>query len=61
MTVEVGIPPDDYDEFSVMPQRGYGLEPRVAASATLGKKAIFLPSTATRLRLLCAFLTVKAT
>jgi len=35
--------------FSLMPQRGYGLQPRVAASATLGtsKKEI---STATRLR-----------
>jgi hypothetical protein len=32
--LKVGIP--DYDKFSVMPQRGYGLQPRVAASATLG-------------------------
>ena len=40
-----------------MPQRGYGLQPRVAASATLGKEAI-LSSTATRLRL-CAFLSEK--
>jgi len=31
-----------------MPQRGNGLQPRVAASATLGKES--LPSTATRLR-----------
>jgi len=37
ITVEVGIPPTDYDKFSVMPQRGFGLQPRVAASATLGK------------------------
>ena len=33
------FPPDDYDKFSVMPQRGYGLQPRVAASATLGKES----------------------
>jgi len=26
----------EYDKFSVMPQRGYDLQPRVAASATLG-------------------------
>ena len=31
--------PNDYDKFSVMPQRGYGLQPRVAASATLGKES----------------------
>ena len=30
--------PDD-DKFSVMPQRGNGLQPRVAASATLGKES----------------------
>ena len=41
-----------------MPQRGYGLQPRVAASATLVKRAI-LSSTATRLRPLCAFLSEK--
>ena len=35
---KVRIFPDDYDRFSVMPQRGYGLQPRVAASATLGKE-----------------------
>jgi len=52
--LRVGIAPD-YDRFSVMPQRGNGLQPRVAASATLGKESI-LASTATRLRLLCAFL-----
>ena len=28
-----------YDKFSVMPQRGIGLQPRVAASATLGKES----------------------
>jgi hypothetical protein len=40
ITVEVGIPPNDYDKFSVMPQqRGYGLQPRVAASASLGKES----------------------
>ena len=37
--LRVGIPADDYDRFSVMPQRGYGLQPRVAASATLGKES----------------------
>jgi hypothetical protein len=37
-----------------MPQRGYGLQPRVAASATLGKEKRFA-STATRLRLLLHF------
>jgi len=31
--------PDDYDKFSLMPQRGNGLQPRVAASATLGKES----------------------
>jgi hypothetical protein len=34
-----GIPPDDYDKFSVMPQRGIGLQPRVAASATLDEES----------------------
>ena len=43
-----------------MPQRGIGLQPRVAGSATLGKKAILF-STATRLRKLCAFLSKKTT
>jgi hypothetical protein len=28
-----------YDRFSVVPQRGNGLQPRVAASATLGKES----------------------
>ena len=36
LPLKVGILPDNYDKFSVMPQRGYGLQPRVAASATLG-------------------------
>jgi hypothetical protein len=36
--LKVRIPPDDYDKFSVMPQRGNGLQLRVAASATLGKE-----------------------
>ena len=44
-----------YPQFPVMSQRDYGLQPRVAASATLGKEGIW-PSTAKRLRLLCAFL-----
>jgi hypothetical protein len=35
--LKVGIP--DSDKFSVMPQRGNGLQPRVAASATLGKES----------------------
>ena len=35
---KVRILPNDYDRFSVMPQRGNGLPPRVAASATLGKE-----------------------
>ena len=39
IALKVGIPPDDYDKFSVMPQRGYVLQPRVAASATLGKES----------------------
>jgi len=43
-----------------MPQRGIGLQPRVAASATLGKES-GLSSTATRLRLLSAFLSEKTT
>ncbi len=43
-----------------MPERGYGLQPRVAASATLGKEGV-LSSTATRLRLLCAFLFEETT
>ncbi|HYU98889.1 MAG TPA: hypothetical protein VE977_08695 [Pyrinomonadaceae bacterium] len=43
---------------SVMPQRGSVLQPRVAASATLGKEA-FLSSTASRLSLLDAFLSEK--
>jgi hypothetical protein len=30
------IPPDGHDKFSVMPQPGNGLQPRVAASATPG-------------------------
>jgi hypothetical protein len=29
----------DYDRFSVMPKRGNGLQPRVAASATLGNES----------------------
>ena len=37
--LKVGISSDDYDKFSMMPQRGYGLQPRVAASATLGKES----------------------
>jgi hypothetical protein len=37
-------------EFSVMSQRDYGLQPRVAASATLGKLVRKEISTATRLR-----------
>jgi hypothetical protein len=36
---KVRIFPDDYDRFSVMPQRGDGLQPRVAASATLGNES----------------------
>jgi hypothetical protein len=43
-----------------MPQRGNGLQPRVAASATLGKESD-LDSTATRLRLLGAFFLEKMT
>jgi len=38
LCLKSGIP-SDYDKFSVMPQRGYGLRPRVAASATLGKES----------------------
>jgi hypothetical protein len=37
--LKVPSPADDYDKFSLMPQRGYGLQPRVAASATLGKES----------------------
>jgi hypothetical protein len=37
--LKVGISPDDYGKFSAMPQRGNGLQPRVAASATLGKES----------------------
>jgi len=29
----------DNDKFSVMPQRGYGLQPRVAVTATLGRES----------------------
>jgi hypothetical protein len=42
--LKVGISSDDYDKFSVMPQRGYGLQPRVAASATLGKESDLAPN-----------------
>jgi len=37
--LEVGIHTTDYDKVSVMPQRGISLQPRVAASATLGKES----------------------
>jgi hypothetical protein len=39
---KVRIFPTDYDKFSVMPRRGNGLQPRVAASATLGKEKLVL-------------------
>ena len=52
---KVGVPSEDHNKLSVMPQRGYALQPRVVASATLGNESI-LSSTATRLRLLCEFL-----
>ena len=42
LALKVRIPPADYDKFSVMPQRGNGLQPRVAASATLGKERLVL-------------------
>ena len=51
---KVGISSDDHDSFSVMPQGGNGLQPRVAASATLGDERN-LSSTAMRLCLLGAF------
>ena len=36
LCLKVRIPAYYYDTFSLMPQRGNGLQPRVAASATLG-------------------------
>jgi len=45
---------DDHDRFSVMPQGGNGLQPRVAGSATMGDERN-LSSTAMRLCLLGAF------
>jgi hypothetical protein len=36
---KVRVFPDDYDGFSVMPQRGNGLQPGGAASATLVKES----------------------
>ena len=39
---KVRVFPDDHDRFSVMPQGGNGLQPRVAGSATLGDERNFV-------------------